>query len=660
MPVEGAPRPGSKQMPQAVDLDLDKSELLLDPALNNSPQVTLVGDSSSFSSMHESNEVDPNLVHLEWNHTAGAPLSFKNSSELDSNTPDCNDFIYLLQTFEWPFDRLPAAAEYGVTYSLNFSGDFDANSIYFEWYVWLIDSSGQFTELYESYPTYRTYFRYQSGQLSWNQIQAAWGGMIEDNNGFQEDPEDTLTLAVGLVPTISFENLTDTLSGSVTLSISRISLTMISDPLTDFTTEPDRQGNASFVTEFTSYDIEVAPDGSVYLVGMSGIYGHYPYNLVLVKWDSLLRKIWTKSLSNPTDTAGLALTVGTDGTIYTVGIEEDMLLCAWSPQGSLIWKRTYPLVDSLGRTMSFTPRDICSVSNGVLYICGGCSNSSSQGTYPWATYSFLMKCDSTGNILWYQVQDARYGEARKVLASQNDSIILLEQYGAVSAWDSDGYALWNGSLIIASSMTLDNEDHLITSRSFLGGDLVSKWRADGTQVWNYTWGSYERQQYYRQGYFTLGIQTSNDNSIFTFGYSMENALPFVLKWSPNGTIVDGWAWQIEDWQMGYGDNFAVGSGEFIYVTGSIGSSSHGWRPVSVLAFSDPQFIPGVVASPIGPLILVGSVAAIATLMVIVIVEKQLIERVKLFDQFRTEQPKEIEPTQTDESSYPPEGHEDHY
>lgn len=181
----------------------------------NEAEIVINGTSDEFSSSYHQadNESDFNYMELTWEHEANTSLDFKN--ETDENLPDCNDFIYFYQEFDWPYNEKPPDANFTISYATTLTGDFTNLSLYgnlmFRVYVWLIDSSGNWIGIYESREaTYTETYQNKKAVTTYYTIEDVWGGMIENSTGWQEDPEDIVQVAVGLAPTWRFENYQET------------------------------------------------------------------------------------------------------------------------------------------------------------------------------------------------------------------------------------------------------------------------------------------------------------------------------------------------------------------------------------------------------------------------------------------------------------------
>ena len=458
-----------------LNLNITEIELLEDPNLSLEPQVIInEGPISEFSSIYDAPSPGANdsLLHLIWSHNLGTPLDFQSQSDADYDLPDCNNFIFFEQSFSWNLNRIPRTVDFAVTSSMTTTGDFTLSSNYFEWYVWLIDSSDNFVEIYESHPSYHSYLLRQSGRINYNNLRYAWGGMVEDDEGHQEDPTDILRFAVGLAPTFSFMNYTDTIQGTVEFTISDISLTWYSDSIYEYTEEP----TYSFYDVPIDYgynlitDIEVDASGFIYAIASPSYYPYYyGFSSVLLKLDSKLNLIWRREISNAYSSYATALETSPDGTIYVVDRIVNpsrpslMRLTAWNSRGSLLLNKTY----SFGG--EFSPTDIVYSPDRALCITGQYRNLTA-GYYQ----GFILKCDLKGRPLWYQIGDYN-ARGTEIATTSNGTIYVRSYYSLISAWTSDGYSLWNGTYLLGDALAVDSDDNLYITTDYLGGEIVQKY-----------------------------------------------------------------------------------------------------------------------------------------------------------------------------------------
>ncbi|MHA1613899.1 MAG: hypothetical protein ACTSYJ_03580 [Candidatus Thorarchaeota archaeon] len=227
----------------------------------NEAEIVVNGTSDEFlSSYHQAdNESDFNYMELTWEHEANTPLDFKN--ETDENLPDCNDFIYFYQEFEWTHNERPSDANFTFSYVGILTGDFaeSPGNLMFRVYVWLIDSSGNWIRIYESREaTYPDVYQNKRVSLNYFDITEVWDGMVSLNGTPQEDPEDSVQIAVGLAPTWRFENYQETepwtfYDGSVSIRVRNMELLVygdfVEDPNPSTTTTSTTTTNTTIVPE---------------------------------------------------------------------------------------------------------------------------------------------------------------------------------------------------------------------------------------------------------------------------------------------------------------------------------------------------------------------------------------------------------------------------
>ncbi|MHA1961990.1 MAG: hypothetical protein ACW99U_17425, partial [Candidatus Thorarchaeota archaeon] len=209
---------------------------------DNEPSVTVRGTSGEFSSQHHP-AVAPdyvNYVALQWTHTAQTGLDWR--PDIPDDFVECNDFIYFSKSFDWQYDLIPNDVDVFLQYGIDLTGDFQTRSesgLMFAIYVWLIDSSGNWETVYRSSPPYTDSLGQVDIALDDSDISAGFGGMVQDG-GVQEDPTDSLTIAVGLAPTREFRDYDSTepwriYNGSVTARFDTLSMMVYLPPLTDYT-----------------------------------------------------------------------------------------------------------------------------------------------------------------------------------------------------------------------------------------------------------------------------------------------------------------------------------------------------------------------------------------------------------------------------------------
>ncbi|MHA1637994.1 MAG: hypothetical protein ACTSUB_08265, partial [Candidatus Thorarchaeota archaeon] len=107
-----------------VPSDIEVLEVIPDPGLDTAPTVFVNGTSTEFNSSYHT-DVGPdsdNYIELNWTHVANTTLDFRETTSYE--LPDCNDFIYFTQSFEWPYEERPADAVLHFEYRIDRTEDF--------------------------------------------------------------------------------------------------------------------------------------------------------------------------------------------------------------------------------------------------------------------------------------------------------------------------------------------------------------------------------------------------------------------------------------------------------------------------------------------------------------------------------------------------------
>ncbi len=214
--------------------DVQSIQLLDDSDIENAPDVFVNGTPTEYTwSFADSSQTADSYLELTWEHTAGTEMDWCDS-ESDAY-PDCNDFIYFTQECEWSYPEIPLDVNVTLEFSVSTLGSFstyEEAGLMFKVYAWFIDSSDNWNRIYRSYPPYSQEPQFRRVDLSYIDITEGWGGMIENEDGVQEDPEDKLRYAIGLAPTDDFHKF------------------MGSEPWTTYTGQVSVQIYSSSVTAF--------------------------------------------------------------------------------------------------------------------------------------------------------------------------------------------------------------------------------------------------------------------------------------------------------------------------------------------------------------------------------------------------------------------------
>jgi hypothetical protein len=218
--------------PAALQTTSESFEILPDPHLQSEIELHIQGESNEFNASHV-NWGTHSYVNLTWIHTSGTELQL-------TQIPELWEFCYFTTSFQWEIERLPTDAMFYISYGVHTTGDFNSTEgeTMFNVHAWFIDSSDEWNSLYESVSPYSTTVQEYSYDLNYFDLMNGWRGMVEDDSGYQENPEDILQIGVGLAPSEGFDTCDDgghpwqEYNGSVSALVHSLSLIVTMEPET--------------------------------------------------------------------------------------------------------------------------------------------------------------------------------------------------------------------------------------------------------------------------------------------------------------------------------------------------------------------------------------------------------------------------------------------
>jgi hypothetical protein len=434
-------------------------ELIEGPLLDSSDDVVEMGSADEFGYTYNANYGHLNLT---WDHNPGTEIHTQ--SPYVPEMPDCMEFVYFKQTVEWEYNVIPLDVNLTIDYGIVRTGDFSASELMFRVHVWLIDSSGDWREIYRSYPPYvNGHIGSHSISLHNSDIYNVWNGMIENDAGHQEDPSDELTFAIGLAPTDTFVSYYGgtpwlTYDGTVTLMVTHFNTwVLLRETLPDEMIQPleNKTWGRTDRSEQVM-GIDVTPDGAIYTVGFdmpaNDPYMNEEVSLLLVKWDSQANVSWVRSAGNDSGTAIGYAVAAHDNYVYAVGglfgnmsyptMEADTFLVKWDSNGNKILERSYDFGVVDAAIGADTGPD---GSLYVMYIV--------QETIPVYTSNiFLGKFDSNLTEIWsVSITGSLYAFGQAVGVA-NDGCIYTVTTNSLTKWNSNGEIIWfkNGTFVCMS------------------------------------------------------------------------------------------------------------------------------------------------------------------------------------------------------------------
>ncbi len=556
----------SHSVPSSVSI----VNVIEDPYFTTEPDVVVEGDSGEFSYSHHQaiDAEDLNYMELMWSHVANTSLDFRVGE--DDNLPDCYDFIYFYQEFEWPSNEMPFKAEFQINFTTSMTGSFateEAGQLMFKVYVWMIDSSGHSQQVLKTYPTYSDIYQERRAAFSYFDRQEVWGGMIENSTSFQEDSEDIVQVAIGLAPTLNFETYYathpwDFYDGAVNIRIKSIELWAYMDeepdpsqvltPLYNSTWEYSiREVFPEVPEEFENSteqfrDLETDTDGSVYVLCDSGSSyeyhieeGRYYSSQFLLKYNPALNLLWAKPLGNMTH--GYAMTVH-DGYIYTTGYiytddeYHNLLVTKCSSNGDIVWQTEW------GGIYAEHGSAIAVSSDGSIYVWAAYFNNRFEPEF-WRS-SFL-KFDSAGTLLWNKTSVIPLMPGRADLEMRPDGLYSWDT-AYIEKRDLTCEPVWNISRQAFAANFDDRGNIYIATLGDWGGPgassdewqvRISKWSSSGIELWN-SYYSISLPDDSSLNFECRSIDIAPDGSILAILHEMELTYDYhMVKFDSSGSFL---------------------------------------------------------------------------------------------------------------------------
>jgi hypothetical protein len=495
------------------------NEELIDPV-----SITISGSSGEFSYFQSAFlNGDQGVVRLNWTHVA-------NTSIVESGYSPSQDFVYLTQTFDYPFNEVPRKVYLEMDCSMTLYGDFTAERLFAAAAFWLIDPSGNWEGPDFATPS-DTHTEWNlSHECTNEEKQEIFGGTIEVD-GVQEDSNDQITVAFGLTPSWWFfrgetgsENWR-LYNGSAILDINRVAITLVrGTPVDDPQIEepidtyrfPHAQGMPYF-EELVSSD-----DGYLYTAG-TGIG-------FLTKWSLDLKPVWIRELVNST---GYSIALFNDS-IYVGGVKQggsttDICLTKWSTTGQLEWELIIDL-DEYNDVLE----DLAIDEDGFIYA------SVRRYIVGFAQDSLLLKLSKNGDIIWNQTLSQHTTSSVSII--DKNQILVVEEWPTIlKVFNSSGFILREKTGI--SIATYHDGNIVCVKQELVGTGLwswtqlaVCKITTNLNEIWNYTM-NIPYNLNYNEKLTAWNVEITSEESILLYLYLYNIADEYRLyKFDANGLL----------------------------------------------------------------------------------------------------------------------------
>jgi uncharacterized delta-60 repeat protein len=297
----------------------------------------------------------------------------------------------------------------------------------------------------------------------------------------------------------------------------------------------------------------VASDGSSYLTGFTNSFDPSGQQVFLTKFAGDGSLSWQRTFQGPeqfrTD-EGKGVAVTPDGSVYvtgqTVGVQGDVLLLKFSPDGALEWQRRW---DGGGRESG---EAVAVASDGAVYVTGGTDSFGGFG------HLFVLRFAPDGSLVWQRMRsvatDAAVGTGQSIAVGSDGSIyaagvsprtVIGEFDMLLLKLDHTGALVWQrtystgdvadarGGVTVAPDGTVVVAGGIqeVGRRTAVNDTFVSKFGSDGTLIWDRGFGG-------DQGDFPGGVATRSEGTILvggetgSFGAGGDDA--FLLQLDPGG------------------------------------------------------------------------------------------------------------------------------
>ena len=218
--------------------------------------------------------------------------------------------------------------------------------------------------------------------------------------------------------------------------------------------------------------VKVLPDGDIVAVGYTNSSGAGGYDALVMKLTPNGSLIWAKTYGGPKNDEANAIALTPGGDIVVAGWTEsfgardkDVWIFEISPNGSVVWQRIYggPKIDEAN--------SVAVAKNGDIVVAGY-TDSFGAGRYD----VWVLKLDPDGNVIWQKTYGGKKNDMALTVALTPGGDIVVA--GWTESFGAGGYDAWviklnpEGDIIWAKTYGGFSMDIILSSALTAKGDIV--------------------------------------------------------------------------------------------------------------------------------------------------------------------------------------------
>jgi len=292
-----------------------------------------------------------------------------------------------------------------------------------------------------------------------------------------------------------------------------------------------------------------ANDGYLVAIGSTSSFGFGGSDIYVVKTYPNGTLVWEKNFGGSNNDNGVSIAKTNDGdflllgTTYSFGAgESDYYLIKIDADGNELWSKTYG-----GVFHSYATSIVSTLDNGFIII--GYSQSFGEGHYD----VYIVRCDSSGNILWNNSYGgSNWDRGFEIIQTADEGFVVVgstESFGVereslyLFKIDGTGALLWetvdrSGDSSEGSSVMEDTSGEIIITGALNGDVYLVKYSSTGSHIWNHTYGGDNSDNGYgisqtETGYLIAGSTTS-------FGLGGDDI--WILTTDSDGNLISNFTW----------------------------------------------------------------------------------------------------------------------